>query len=71
MEVTGPVQIFQNSVSKGNRYTKYLGDGVSKGFQSVVKSKPHGKHIDIVKLECIGHFQKGIGSKLRKCLRMS
>lgn len=44
---------------------KYLGDGDSKGFQTVIKEKPYGDSVNIEKLECIGHMQKRMGSRLR------
>ena len=50
------------------RYTKYLGDGDSSLFSKVVKSKPYGDFI-LEKLECIGHYQKRTGSRLRKKIK--
>ena len=49
-----------------NKYNKYLGDGDSKGFMRVLESKPYGEDTNIEKLECIGHVQKRMGSRLRK-----
>jgi len=43
------------------RYTKYLGDGDSKGHE-VVKSIYKEK--EVIKLECVGHVQKRVGSRL-------
>lgn len=51
------------------RYKYYLGDGDSKGFQSVVSSEPYGKDFVIDKLECVGHVQKRMGGRLRKLRR--
>lgn len=66
MEAAGAVKIFQRSeVSRGVRYTKYLGDGDTKGFQKVVESKPYGNNVKISKLECVGHVQKRLGARLR------
>lgn len=62
MEAAGAVQIFQNSVSKGVVYTKYLGDRDSKRFQS----EPYGENVEISKLECIGLVQKRMRTRLRK-----
>lgn len=43
MESAGAIQIIRKSVeTKGVMYTKYLGDGDSKGFASVVEDKPYG-----------------------------
>lgn len=66
MESAGAVKIFERSVNKyGVRYTKYLGDGDSKGFKRVVESKPYGD-VEVEKLQCVGHVQKRLGSRLRK-----
>ena len=67
MESAGAINIFHRSVKKYNlRYTKYLGDGDSSSFSKIVESKPYGQDIVIKKLECIGHIQKRIGSRLRQ-----
>jgi len=64
MEVAGSKRIFKRSIENHNlRYVKYLGDGDSKGFEEV-KNTYEGKVID--KLECIGHIQKRVGSRLRE-----
>lgn len=65
MESAGAIAIFRRSVeTRGVMYTKYLGDGDSKGFSSVVEDKPYGDS-NIEKLECVGHIQKRMGSRLR------
>lgn len=65
MESAGAIEIFRRSVeTRGVLYTKYLGDGDSKGFASVVADKPYGD-VNIKKLECVGHIQKRMGSRLR------
>ena len=67
MESAGAVQIFRRSVERFNlRYTKYLGDGDSSSFSKVQEAKPYGDQVIITKLECIGHIQKRIGSRLRQ-----
>ncbi|GFT79952.1 uncharacterized protein TNCV_4598381 [Trichonephila clavipes] len=44
---------FQRSQSLYNvRYTKYLGDGDSKTFTSIVENKVYGDHCSVEKLEC-------------------
>ncbi len=48
------------------RYTKYLGDGDSSSFANVQEAKPYGDQFCITKLDCIGHIQKRIGSRLRQ-----
>ncbi|KAJ4442111.1 hypothetical protein ANN_11977 [Periplaneta americana] len=67
MEAAGVVEIFSRSVDRyGVKYTNYLGDGDSKGFQKVKESNVYGKDIEITKLECVGHVQKRMGARLRK-----
>ena len=64
MEAAGAQEIFHSSIQKYNlRYTKYLGD--SSSFSNVVKSKPYCDYV-IEKLECIGHYQKRVGSCLHQ-----
>lgn len=60
-------EIFRRSVeTRGVFNTKYLGDGDSKGFASVVEDKPEPYgDVNIEKLECVGHIQKRMGSRLR------
>ncbi|KAJ4433610.1 hypothetical protein ANN_15920 [Periplaneta americana] len=50
----------------GVRYVKYLGDGDSSAFKSVFESEPYGSDCPIEKLECVGHVQKHMGSRLLK-----
>lgn len=64
MEVSGVKEIFNRSQTLYDaRYVKYLGDGDSKAFKTVMSSKVYGDQ-DIEKLECIGHIQKRMGSRL-------
>ncbi|GFW42163.1 uncharacterized protein TNCV_1206191 [Trichonephila clavipes] len=59
MEVAGALSIFQRSQSLYNvRYTKYLGDGDSKAFTSIVENKVYGDHCSVEKLECIDTWCK-------------
>ncbi|GFV57393.1 uncharacterized protein TNCV_3569451 [Trichonephila clavipes] len=48
------------------RYTKYLGDGDSKAFTSIVENKVYGDHCSVEKLECIDHVMKRMGTRLRR-----
>ena len=63
MDTTGVTKIFSSSKEKhGLYYTSFYGDGGSKAYP-VVKdiycpSKP------IKKFECVGHYQKRVGSRL-------
>lgn len=66
MEVAGVSKIFERSLQTYNvRYEQYLGDGDSRAFKHIVESKPYGSDFTISKLECLGHVQKRMGSRLR------
>lgn len=66
MEVIGMTRIFQRSETNRNlRYVKYLGDGDTKTFLEISKAQPYGD-LKVEKLECIGHVQKRMGTRLRK-----
>ena len=66
MESAGTIELFRRSVSTNNLiYSEYLGDGDTSSFTDVVASKPYEKYnIDPEKLECIGHVQKRMGTRL-------
>ena len=67
MEAVGAVRIFnRSSATRGLQYTDMLGDGDSSTYNSVVENKPYGEDCIPRKLECIGHIQKQVGSRLRK-----
>ncbi|GFW57362.1 uncharacterized protein TNCV_542761 [Trichonephila clavipes] len=64
MEAVGAFRIFERSLIKRDlQYTEYYGDGDSKGF---LKEKDIYGENSVTKLECIGHIQKRVGSRLRK-----
>ena len=67
MESAGAVDIFSRSLLQyGLIYKYYLGDGDSSSFNDVVASKPYDVFSTTPeKLECVGHVQKRIGSRLR------
>ena len=44
----------------------YLGDGDSSSYKTVADLKPYGDDCQVKKLECVGHVQKRVGSRLRK-----
>lgn len=70
MESEGVLRIFQRSEENyGVRYVKYLGDGDSKGFGNVLENMPYGRTVKIEKLECVGHVQKRMGTRLRKLIK--
>ena len=64
MESAAAVSIFSRSVENyGLRYLKYFGDGDSSSFSAVENVYPDTK---VVKFECLGHYQKRVGNRLRK-----
>ncbi|GFU53513.1 uncharacterized protein TNCV_3169441 [Trichonephila clavipes] len=72
IETVGMVRIFQRSLShRSVRYTFYIGDGDSKTFSSITASNPYGEDITVSKIECVGHVQKRMGTRLRKLKQMS
>ncbi|GFX49109.1 uncharacterized protein TNCV_3077271 [Trichonephila clavipes] len=72
METVGMVRIFQRSLShRSVRYTSYIGDGDSKTFSSITASNPYGEDITVSKIECVGHVQKRMGTRLRKLKQMN
>ncbi|GFX93176.1 uncharacterized protein TNCV_4760551 [Trichonephila clavipes] len=67
MEVCGMQKSFFRSEQKhGLKYQRYIGDGDSKTFLSIAEKEPHGDSVPIEKIECVGHVQKRMGSRLRK-----
>ena len=63
MEVRGAKIMFERSIEKnGLRYTKYFGDGDSKGHTEV---KYTYEGVIVEKQECVGHVQKRVGCRLR------
>lgn len=64
MESVGSYRIFERSQMLRNlMYTDYYGDGDSKAYPTV--KDIYGTD-SVTKLECIGHVQKRVGSRLRK-----
>ncbi|CAB3994951.1 Hypothetical predicted protein, partial [Paramuricea clavata] len=67
METAGALTIFERScATKGLKYKDMLGDGDSSTYSAILESKPHGEDCIPSKLECIGHVQKRVGSRLRR-----
>lgn len=67
MEVVGMIRIFERSEMKHSlKYVGYIGDGDSKTFNAVKGSSPYGSDTTISKIECVGHIQKRMGTRLRK-----
>lgn len=66
MEVDGMLRIFSRSEeSQGIRYKHYIGDGDTKTFSQIASLNPY-KDLQIEKIECVGHIQKRMGTRLRK-----
>ena len=67
MESVGAARMFRRSEFQHDlRYVNYLSDGDSSSFKSVQECRPHGGECLITKMECIGHVQKRVSSRLRK-----
>lgn len=65
MEVAGVLGIFSRSEVLHNvRYKNYLGDGDTASYSTVSQSKPYGPDFKIDKLECVGHVQKRMATRL-------
>ena len=57
--------MFERSIVKRNlQYTSYYGDGDSKAYEAVKSTYDVEKPVQ--KFECIGHYQKRVGCRLRK-----
>ena len=69
MEAVGAQRIFERSIEeRGVRYTDYYGDGDSKAYSSVRLIYPG---ITVKKFECIGHYQKRLGTRLLKLKKIN
>ncbi|GFW79755.1 uncharacterized protein TNCV_2589751 [Trichonephila clavipes] len=67
MEVDGMLRIFNRSEKLHNlKYLNYIGDGDTKTFNALSENKPYGDDHLIQKIECVGHVQKRMGTRLRK-----
>ncbi|GFX61536.1 uncharacterized protein TNCV_2745111 [Trichonephila clavipes] len=60
----------RSETSRKACYTQYLGDGDSKGFLTIKEAKVYGD-TEVEKLECVGHVQKRMGTRLINILKMS
>ncbi|GFU86922.1 uncharacterized protein TNCV_3441921 [Trichonephila clavipes] len=60
----------RSETSRNTCYTQYLGDGDSKGFLTIKEAKVYGD-TEVEKLECVGHVQKRMGTRLRNIIKMS
>ena len=65
MESTGAKRIFERSIATNNlRYMNFYGDGDSKSFKTI--EYIYGDNDLVNKQECIGHYLKRVGCRLRK-----
>ena len=65
MDAAGALAICQRSVDNyGLRYVEFLGDGDNKSYKVLVDEAVYGD-VEVTKLECVGHVQKRLGSRLR------
>jgi len=65
VDANGLLNIFQRSVEQyGLRYLEFLGDGDSRAHKLLVEEAVCGD-VEVEKLECVGHVQKRLGSRLR------
>ena len=46
------------------KYRYYVGDGDSKTFKGILDHEPYDK-FSVLKIECVGHMQKRMGTRLR------
>ncbi|GFY12826.1 uncharacterized protein TNCV_4284841 [Trichonephila clavipes] len=58
----------RSETSRKASYTQYLGDKDSKGFLTIKEAKVYG-NTEVEKLECVGHVQKRMGTRLRNILK--
>ena len=64
MDAAGCVRNFQRSVEQYSlRYVEFLGDGDSKAYNEITEALVYGEK-PVTKLECVGHVQKRMGSRL-------
>jgi hypothetical protein len=67
MEADGMLKMFQRSEQKnGAQYINYIGDGDTKTFYELQKSQVYGPEVQVAKIECVGHVQKRMGTRLRQ-----
>ena len=63
MEPERAKRVFDRSITKHNLwYVEFLGDGDSKSFTNVKYTYPD---LEIKKLECVGHYQIHVGTRLQ------
>ncbi|XP_057293982.1 uncharacterized protein LOC130622537 [Hydractinia symbiolongicarpus] len=69
MESVGAVTMFKRSIEKHN-VKEYLGDGDTSSFVDVTKANVYkDQNVEPIKLECVGHVQKRLGTRLRNLVK--
>ena len=63
MKAEGAKRVFERSIKKHKlKYVEFLGDGDTKSYVNIKDTYPD---IEIKKLECVGHYQKRLKTRLR------
>lgn len=66
MEVNAVKEMFSRSMDKFQvKYKRYVRDGDSKTYKSLVEAMVYGEDFVIEKKECVGHVEKRMGTRLR------
>ena len=67
MEPYGTLKMFQQSLDYNVRFKSLISDGDSKTYALLLKEKPYGSRAEdqVVKMDCVGHVQKRMGTALR------
>ena len=70
MESRGVTDLYLSLVEKNNlRYRPFIGDGDSSSYSAVSKRMPYGGGFPIDKWECVNHYGKRPGKRLREFVR--
>ena len=71
MESAGAVAIVNRSIKKHDLiYKEYLGDEDTSSFNDVKNADPYRDYgVSPIKLECVGHVQKRLGTRLRNLIK--
>ena len=65
MEPHGTLQLFMRSLQHRMRYKNLISDGDSKSYVLLQREEPYGPDHPVIKLDCVGHVQKRMGTALR------
>ena len=71
MEKSAAILMWGRSMFKNKmRYMTLVSDGDTATHESIVDLNPYGDDKQVVKMECINHVQKRLGSGLRRLLHI-